>query len=82
MKEIQEDYNFSLFTGFALYLSCPVASVEMFEFVTPDVALRHKAGSQWFYVPAQKCGVCPLGYGQLLKIFYSIIQLIVCSRSS
>lgn len=53
----------------------------MFEFVIPDAALGHKAGSQWLYVLAQKCGFCPLGYGEQLRKFYSIIPLIVCSRS-
>ena len=53
----------------------------MFEFVIPDAALGHKAESQWLYVLAQKCGFCPLGYGEQLRKFYSIIPLIVCSRS-
>ena len=55
--------------------------LQMFEFVIPDAALGHKAGSHWLYVPAQKCEFCPLGYGEQLRNFYSIIQLIVCSGS-
>lgn len=50
----------------------------MSEFATADVASGPKAGSQWFYVPAQKC---PLGYGELLKNVYSIIQLMVAAEA-
>lgn len=81
MKEVQGDYTFLTLDWLCSlsFLPSGLCSVCHLQFVIPDVAWGRKAESQWFYVPAQMCGFCPLGCGELLKNFYSIIQLIVCN---